>query len=142
LNKFILIFLILLQANVSFAGALALQALALAPNAGGQESYSIKYHRGDYEWSLFSTNYLITNGNPLTGLTLARRFDICKSNCWVQGFVQPGFGFTQIGAHFDLTWGTVIGYAVRIDLTTQLYTGHSRLLSWSYPLWVGVSFPF
>ena len=129
------------------ASSVSVQGMALAPNAGGQESYSIKYFHEAHniEYSVFSTTYLVTEGNvPLSGVTGAYRLPICDESCFAQAFLLTGGGVSQIGPYAELTWGTILGWVTRIDITSQLYYSFSeqRIITWSYPLWVGISVPF
>lgn len=129
------------------ASSVSLQGMALAPNAGGQESYSIRYfnEKQNIEYGLFSTNYLVTDGGfPLTGFGGTYRWNICGEDCFAQAYILTGGGISQIGPYAELTWGTIMSWVTRIDITTQLYFSYSeqRVITWSYPLWVGVSVPF
>ena len=145
--KTLLAILILWSASPCVASSVSVQGMALAPNAGGQESYSIKYfhEKKKIEYGLFSTTYLVTDGNiPLTGVSANYRFDICGKDCAAQAFILLGGGISQIGPYAELTWGSILGWVTRIDITTQLYysTTENRIITWSYPLWVGISIPF
>ena len=129
---------------------------ALAPNAGGQQSFSLKLSRSNWEVSLFSNQYLLAGAYPLTGATYNWRFPICSTDCWWQLFLQTGAGLSNGGPIGEITWGSIIPAlpiwlpfgtpryipAFRVDITTQLIFVQWRAVSWSYPFWFGVSFPF
>ena len=132
------------------------QVGAFAPNAGGQEAYTLRLSRGDWEGGAFSNRYVIAGDYPLTGAFVDRRFAICGTECFWQFFVQFGAGGSNGGPLAQITWGTIIPALplwlptsapryvpqIRLDITTQLIFIRYRAVTWSYPLWVGVSVPF
>jgi hypothetical protein len=129
---------------------------ALAPNAGGQEAYALKLATNDWEASVFSNQYLLAGSLPMTGVIYDYRFPICDDSCFWQLFFQAGGGLSNGGPVVDMSWGTVIPLlplwlptrappyypALRIDFTTQMILIRWRAVTWSYPLWVGISVPF
>lgn len=135
---------------------LATQIGALAPNAGGQTAYTLKIATNDWEVSAFSNQYLMAGDIPMTGATYDWRWPICSDGCFWQFYFQGGGGFSNGGPLLDMTWGTVIPLlpiwlptrappyypAIRIDFTTQMILIRWRGVTWSYPLWIGISVPF
>lgn len=134
----------------------AVQGEALAPNAGGQTAYSLRLATNNWEAGAFSNQYIIAGDYPLTGATYAWRFPICDDSCFWQFFAQTGAGLSTGGPLAEITWGAVIPLlplwlpsaapryvpAIRLDITTQLIFIRWRAITWSYPLWIGVSVPF
>lgn len=133
----------------------AVQTKSLAPNAGGQDIYSLKISKENLEVSIFS-NQNITAGNmPFSGATISKRFSICNDQCFWQFFIQLGAGGSNGGPISEMTWGTIIPFlplwlpfsapkfvpALRIDITTQIAYIRWRAVTWTYPFWVGISVP-
>jgi len=132
------------------------QFLALAPNAGGQDAYSLRVARDSWEAGVFSNQYLLAGDKPLTGAVLDWRFPICDTDCFWQFFVQGGGGMSNGGPVAEITWGSIIPIAplwlptsapkylpaIRLDITTQFVFVRYRAVTWSYPLWAGVSISF
>jgi hypothetical protein len=133
------------------------QALSLAPNAGGQQAYSLALATNSWEAGAFSNQYITAGNKPLTGATFNVRFPICDDACWWQFFVQAGGGISNGGPLTEITWGTVIPLlpiwlptqaprfvpALRLDITSQqIYILPLRAVTWSYPLWAGVAVAF
>jgi hypothetical protein len=129
---------------------------ALAPNAGGQEAYALKYQRDEWEYSLFSNQYLLAGDYPLTGFVMDYVFPVCTKDCWINFYVNTGFGGSTGGPILEATWGTQIPLlplwlpykapkyvpALRIDFTTQMIFVQWRGVTWSYPVWAGITIPF
>ena len=136
--------------------SMSMQYAALAPNAGGQVAYSLKYARNQYEYSLFSNQYLLAGDLPLTGGTIDYIFPVCQKDCWLDFYVHTGVGGSNGGPILQSTWGVEIPLlpiwlpfdapkyvpALRIDFTTQMIFVQWRGVTWSYPIWAGVSVPF
>jgi hypothetical protein len=132
------------------------QVGAFAPNAGGQEAYTMRLSTNRWEAGVFSNQYLLAGDHPLTGAFYDWRFPICDDSCFWQFFVQAGGGVSTGGPIAQATWGTVIPLlpiwlprrapsyvpALRLDMTTQMIFIRYRGVTWSYPLWVGISIPF
>jgi len=114
---------------------------AHAPNAGGQSIYSIRRADDDHEISFFRNEYLLTAGRPLTGATYSKRLAVCDSSCFVQAYLQLGGGLSTAGPLFDISWSVIGLWVARVDFTTQLYLAKNRIMTWSVPLWIGVSVP-
>jgi hypothetical protein len=127
---------------------LTAQVASLAPNAGGQEAFSLLLATNEWEAGAFSNQYITAGNKPLTGGFYAWRYPICDDSCWWQAFVETGGGFSTGGPFAQATWGTIfftpVRYlpAVRIDVTTQVIFIRWRGVTWSYPLWTGISVPF
>lgn len=132
------------------------QVGAFAPNAGGQEAYTLRLGKGTWEAGVFSNQYVLAGDYPLSGAFYDRRFPVCGSECFWQFFVQFGAGLSNGGPLAQITWGSMIPLlpiwlprsapsyvpALRLDITTQLIFVRYRAVTWSYPLWVGLSIPF
>ncbi len=132
------------------------QALALAPNAGGQEAYTLRLATNEWEGGVFSNQYILAGDKPLTGAFYDLRFPICDDSCFWQFFVQTGAGLSNGGPLAQITWGTVIPLlpiwlpfsapryvpSLRLDITTQMIFIRYRAVTWSYPLWAGISVAF
>lgn len=154
--------LILVLATASMArGAdtkytVSAQAMAFAPNAGGQEAYTLRLATNEWEAGAFSNQYILAGNAPLTGAFVDWRFPICDDSCWWQFFAQTGVGLSNGGPLAQITWGTVIPLlplwlptssprylpALRLDITTQMIFIRYRGVTWSYPLWAGISVAF
>lgn len=132
------------------------QGLALAPNAGGQDAYRLEgYHRRHAVYG-FNNRSLLVGSTSLFGAGYAYRLPICDESCFWQFFVQVGGGVTNAGAFADVTWGSQIPLlpiwlptsaprfipSLRIDITSQFFATRSRVIIWSYPIWVGLSLSF
>ena len=132
------------------------QFISLAPNAGGQNAYALRLATNEWEISGFSNLGISINGRALTGATYDWRFPICDDSCWWQFFVQTGVGASNGGPLAELTWGSVLPLvpiwlpftaprylpALRLDMTTQIIATRWRAVTWSYPLWAGISVAF
>jgi hypothetical protein len=132
------------------------QAMALAPNAGGQEAYTLRLATNDWEAGAFSNQYIVAGDQPLTGVFYDLRYPICDDSCWWQFFAQTGVGISNGGPLAQITWGTVLPLlplwlptssprylpALRLDITTQMIFIRYRGVTWSYPLWAGISIAF
>jgi hypothetical protein len=136
--------------------AVTAQTLALAPNAGGQQAYALRLGTDRWEAGAFSNLYLSAGSLPLSGAVYDLRLPICDHTCFWQFFVQAGGGLSNAGPLAELTWGTMIPLlpiwlpvprfnyvpALRLDITTHMIVIRQRIVTWSYPLWVGLSVPF
>lgn len=132
------------------------QYLSLAPNAGGQLAYGLRLATNNWEAGLFSNQYITAGNLPYSGGTYDWRFPICDDSCWWQFFVQGGGGLSNAGPLAEITWGTVLPLlplwlptsapkfvpALRLDVTSQMIFIRYRAVTWSYPLWAGVSVAF
>ena len=126
---------------------------ALAPNAGGQEAYSLKLARGWWEAGAFSNTYILANDLPLSGITFDWRFPVCGQQCFWQFYVQAGGGVSNGGPIAQFSWSAILPGlpiwlpreappylpALRVDFVTQLIFIQYRAITWSYPLWLGIS---
>lgn len=135
---------------------LTAQGMALAPNAGGQEAYTLRLATNDWEAGVFRNEYITAGDYPLMGGTFEWRFPICDDACFWQFFVQAGGGGSTGGPVAHITWGTQIPLlpiwlptrappyvpALRIDFTTQMIFIKWRGVAWSYPIWAGITVPF
>lgn len=116
----------------------------------------MKLATNDWEVGGFANRYITAAGRPLIGGTYSLRFPVCDDSCFWQFFAQFGAGLSTGGPLLDLTWGTNLPLIplwlpfrappylpqLRLDFTTQIIFIQWRAVTWSYPLWVGVSFPF
>ena len=121
---------------------ISMQAIAMAPNAGGQEAYALKLSSSKDEWTVFSNSYLQTGGYPLSGGIYSLRLPICGMTCFWQFYTQFGVGLSNAGPLLELTWSTNLLWLARLDFSTQMFFLKDRVIMWSYPLWLGVSVPF
>jgi hypothetical protein len=119
----------------------SLQVAALAPNAGGQQAYALRRSTDEDEWFLFSNNYLETGKFPLTGAGYNWRFPICDQDCFWQFYVEVGGGISTAGPMAEVIWGMNFLWVTRLDIGTHFYLTQNRLITWSYPLWAGISVP-
>jgi hypothetical protein len=115
---------------------------SFAANAGGQDAYSIRAGRDDFEVSVFANTYLTVGGNPLVGGAYARRFDLCGSQCWIfRAYTSLGLGVSTIGPYAEIAATFNPLSVLRIDIATHVIAGQERAILWSYPLWFGVTLP-
>lgn len=135
---------------------LTVQGKALAPNAGGQDAYALRLATNNWEIGGFSNQYITAGGRPLMGGTFDYRFPICDDSCFWQFFAEAGVGASTGGPMADVTWGTNIPLLpvwlptsspkyvpqLRLDFTTQFIFIRWRAVTWSYPLWAGITIPF
>ena len=137
--------------------AVTAQTLALAPNAGGQQAYALRLGTDHWEARRLQQP-LPLRRQPCRSpaRVFDFRFPICDHTCFWQFFVQAGGGLSNAGPLAELTWGTMIPLlpvwlpvprfnyvpALRLDITTHMIAIRQRIVTWSYPLWVGVSVPF
>jgi len=134
----------------------SLQYAAFAPNAGGQITYGFRGLRNNREIAIFQNQYLTAGSEPLLGALYAWRFPICDESCLVHIHTQAGIGVTTAGPLVEFLWGTeipvlplglnggTIRYVpmLRFDIASHWIATRSRLITWSYPFWIGVTLPF
>lgn len=134
---------------------IATQFLSLAPNAGGQEVFSLRAARENWELSLFSNQTIYAGEYPYSGCVLHRRFPVCDASCFWQFYTAVGGGVSNGGPIMEFTWSTIIPLipiwlplqapsyypAVRLDVTTQIVLIQWRAVTWNYPFWIGISVP-
>jgi hypothetical protein len=132
------------------------QAISLAPNAGGQVAYAVRYAKPQWEAGIFRNNYLLAGDAPLTGGTLSWHLPMCGSDCWWQVHTNLGLGFATTGPIAEISWSALLPLLpiwlptgaprflplLRVDLTTQFLFFEQRHITWSYPLWAGLAFSF
>ena len=159
-------FMVMALAGANFFGNSALgatkpikvsvQYAAFAPNAGGQIAYGLRAHRNNREIAIFQNHYLTAGDEPLLGALYAMRFPLCDESCMVHIHVQGGLGATSAGPLVEFLWGTevpllplalnggTIRYVpmLRFDIASHWMATRSRLITWSYPFWIGVTLPF
>lgn len=125
---------------------LTLQALALAPNAGGQTVWALRYSSalasGGTEYTLFGNEYLITGNYPLMGGVYSWRFPIIGRKWPIQSFAQLGLGASSAGPMTELLWSISPFWVIRIDFATHFYARLDRAIVWNYPSWIGLTVPF
>lgn len=114
---------------------------AFAPNAGGQRAYILRRSTNHKEINLFYNEYLVAGSQAIMGGGYNWRFPICDNACFWQFFVQSGLGVSTGGPYVEFSWTTVPFWLARLDITTHLFITKSRLVTWSYPLWIGISLP-
>lgn len=134
----------------------SVQYAAFAPNAGGQITYGFRGHRNNREIAIFQNQYLTAGSEPLLGALYAWRFPICDESCMIHIHAQAGVGVTSAGPLVEFLWGTeipvlplalnggTIPYVpmLRFDIASHWIATRSRLITWSYPFWIGVTLPF
>ena len=114
---------------------------AWAPNAGGQRAYALRRATPHSEISIFMNEYLLAGNNPLYGATYDWRLPICDRNCFWQFYVQMGAGISSGGVLGEILWSSTFLWVARLDIATQIFLSQQRLVTWSYPLWLGLSLP-
>ena len=128
----------------------SLQAMALAPNAGGQMVYALRRGTNDREMSVFANTYLYAGDYPLTGAIYSWRFPIVNDDWFWQLYVELGAGISTAGPMAEILWGTIMLWTVRIDIATHVMFVPSNsdrsgrpasMVLWSCPIWVGLAIP-
>jgi hypothetical protein len=119
----------------------AIQWQASAPNAGGQQAYGFRRSTQKSEWGLFINDYILAGGRPLVGGVYDFRYPLCGSGCLLQVYGQAGLGLSSAGVFSEIGWSTTTLWIFRIDVLTHLYFTRSRIINWSYPLWIGFTIP-
>lgn len=128
---------------------------ALAPNAGGQDVYSLRLYHNEGEFHGFMNRTLTAGGAPLYGAGYDLTFNACEE-CFWRPFVQAGAGICTAGPYLELDWGFAIPILpiwlpmsaprfvpqIRVDFATHVIQTTSRAITWSYPLWIGLGIPF
>jgi hypothetical protein len=123
--------------------ALALQGAALAPNAGGQEAWALRFATDNSrEYSIFANEYLRTGDYPLVGAIYSFRFPIFSRVWPIYSFVQIGAGASSAGPVAEFLMNLTPAWVVRIDFSTHFYAIPERVIVWNYPFWVGLTVPF
>jgi hypothetical protein len=123
--------------------SLSVQTAALAPNAGGQEAWSLRFSSGNTrEYSVFANNYLRTGKYPLFGGLYSMRFPILGRGSPVQSFAQIGIGASSAGPMAEVLWNLTPLWLLRIDFATHFYFIPTRVIVWNYPFWIGATLPF
>jgi len=134
----------------------SVHALSLAPNAGGQDAYRFEYYSTPHAWHAFYNKALKVNDLSLMGAGYNYRLSICDESCFWRFFAQAGGGLSNAGPYGEISWGTIIPAlplwlplaapryvpALRLDITSQFYIAENRIITWSYPLWAGISISF
>lgn len=122
---------------------LSMQYQSFTANAGGQEAWSLRLSMNDrIEYSIFANKYLTAENYPLLGAIYSLRLPILSRKYPIRSFTQLGAGLTNIGPVVELLWSFTPLWIFRIDFSTHFYFTRSRMITWSYPLWVGISVPF
>jgi hypothetical protein len=135
--------------------SISFQDRALAPNAGGQTAYSLKLAYGSMEYGAFANEYLRAGDYPLSGITVDYRLALCEKDCWGNFYAQAGVGGSTGGPLASLTWSLQIPLVpiwlpmaapkylpqLRVDFTTHFIFVQYRAVTWSYPLWLGITIP-
>jgi len=119
----------------------SLMLQSLAPNAGGQQAYALRRGTDKIEMSLFANRSLYAGNFPLMGATYDWRFAICGRSCFWQFYAQAGVGLSTAGPMVEILWSSILLWTVRIDMATHLIVIPNRVITWSYPLWVGFAIP-
>ncbi len=128
---------------------------ALAPNAGGQDAYSLRLYHEEREFHAYMNRTLTAGGAPLVGAGYDFTFNSCDE-CFWRFFVQAGGGISTAGPYAELDWGFAIPLLpiwlptkaprfvpqLRVDFATHMIQTTTRAITWSYPLWIGIGIPF
>jgi hypothetical protein len=136
--------------------AVSFNALALAPNAGGQKAYRVEWYHHHHAFSVFDNQSLLVGSTTLKGIGYSYRLPVCDADCFWQFFSQVGGGISNAGVYGEVDWGVIIPMlpiwlptsapryipAFRIDIASQMYASRQRIITWSYPLWAGVTVSF
>ena len=136
--------------------AISLNTLALAPNAGGQKAYRLEWYHNHHAFSLSENKSLLVGSTSLKGLGYSYRLSVCDADCFWQFFSQVGGGVSNASAYGEISWGMIIPMlpfwfptsapryipAFRIDIASQFYPNAHRIITWSYPLWAGITVSF
>lgn len=157
----LLLLALLLNAAPIFAARknfreISAHSLALAPNAGGQDAYRLEGYSNPHAWHAFYNRALIVGNLPLMGAGYNYRMSVCDESCFWRFFVQAGGGLANGGPYGEISWGTIIPLvplwlptsaprfipSLRLDITSQFYISKTRIITWSYPIWAGLSFAF
>lgn len=122
----------------------SLLAATLAPNVGGQSAFSLLTRAPDWELEGFYNSYLSVGGLGLGGVIMSVRERACltQSCALVETSVSLGGGLATSGPIVQLRWSLVFLSTIRLDVATQAFFSRTRMVLWSYPVWVGVSMPF
>ena len=136
--------------------AVSFNAVALAPNAGGQKAYRLEWYHSHHAFNVSNNQSLMVGASTLKGLGYSYRMPVCAADCFWQFFSQVGGGISNAGVYGEIDWGMIIPMlpiwlptsapryipAFRIDIASQMYTGQDRIITWSYPLWAGITVSF
>ena len=141
MKRWLLLFALFLLESNSSAETYTLQLKAHTSNAGGQQVYGVRRGNDTHEISGFYNQFLLSGGKPIWGGTYHWRFPICGIECFWQFYAQAGIGLSTGGPILEFTWSTTAFWVARIDFATQIFVTRTRLVSWSNPLWIGVSVP-
>jgi hypothetical protein len=129
-------------ASSALAGSsYSFQWRSFTANAGGQQAYAFKYAVDEREIGLFLNEYLLSRGQPIFGATYDFRYVLCGFKCPVQFYAHAGAGISTGGPLLQLGWSSHWLWIGRLDVMTQIFFERSRLINWSYPLWIGISVP-
>ncbi len=125
-------------------------------NAGGQNAYAASYSTQKNEYTVFLNQNLQTGNVPLTGAVYDWRFLSCKTNCMWNFYGNIGGGISTAGPLAEVLVGVMIPVVpvwfsggplkyipyVRLDFGSQFYASRYRVITWSYPLWIGLALSF
>ena len=119
------------------------QGIAFTADAGGQSAYSLRFSDSNiWEYSLFLNEYIVVGAFPLVGAVASKRWSLCGSYCPLNLYAQLGVGLSNIGPMVELIWGSTWLWIARIDVASHMYVSRERVITWSLPLWLGLSIPF
>lgn len=139
--RFLVVLIIfLVPSNRSYSGDLSLQLGATAPNAGGQSAFAIRKMFETVELSVFRSSYLSTSSGSLIGAIGSYRLFHYNPSSYFGAYTQLGGGMTSAGPVTEIVWGMKL-LVMRLDFATHMYWTKSRVITWSYPLWIGFTFP-
>lgn len=138
--------LMLLQSLHIYSAQSELEGLSFlnksfAPNVDGQNAYSLKLTFTDQEFSLLSNEDLQAGSSSLIGVTWDYRIPSCAIYCSFSHALLLGGGLTTAGPLLELTWSFNLFWLARLDFTSHYFVSTTRLINWSYPLWLGFTLP-
>ena len=125
-------------------------------NAGGQNAFAASYSNEKHEYTVFSNQNLQTENYPLTGGIYSWRFLGCEKNCMWNFYGNVGGGISNGGPMAEVLVGVMVPIVpvwftggplkyvpyVRLDFGNQFFASRHRVITWSYPLWLGLAFSF
>jgi hypothetical protein len=114
---------------------------AFAPNVNGQDAYSLKLTYSTQEFGVFANSDLQAGSSSLVGASWLRRFSLCTAACSFSHAILLGGGISSAGPLFEISWSFQLLWLLRVDFTTHYFVSTTRLVNWSYPLWLGLTIP-
>ena len=73
------------------------------------------------------------------GAGYSYRYETCSTWCFIAPVAQVGFGVSTMGPFVELNAIFYFFWRFRVDVATHFYFLKNRVMTWSYPFWLGVS---